>query len=302
MLKVGWSSLYKHPLPAGHRFPMIKYDLIREQLLYDGTLSPDHFFEPRPVSADIVSLTHSPQYLQRLLDLDLSRSEIRKTGFPLSSTLVERELIITGGTIACCDYALEYGVSLNIAGGTHHAYEHHGEGFCLLNDQAVAANYLLHSAKARKVLIIDLDVHQGNGTASLFEQNEAVYTLSFHGAKNYPFKKEQSDLDVSFDDFVGDDTYLKVLQTTLKELIPEVDPDFVFYQSGVDALAQDKLGRLSMTLAGLKSRDELVFKCCMDNDLPVVVCMGGGYSNSLAQIVEAHANTFRSAIEIYSLY
>lgn len=299
MFKVAWSSFYNHPLPEGHRFPMIKYDLIKEQLILEGTLNEFDFFEPIPVSDELICKTHDKTYLKNLKNLTLSIKEIRKTGFPLSLDLVKREILIAGGTVMCCDFALDGGVSMNVAGGTHHAYHDYGEGFCLLNDQAIAANYLLNAGNAKKILIVDLDVHQGNGTATLFADNPNVITLSFHGAKNYPFKKEVSDYDVAFDDDVGDEIYLELLEVTLMNIYHKESPDFIFYQSGVDALMEDKLGRLSMTVQGLKARDEMVLGFCYTYGLPVVVCMGGGYSNSLYQIVEAHSNTFRVAAELY---
>jgi acetoin utilization deacetylase AcuC-like enzyme len=230
----------------------------------------------------------------------LSESEQRKIGFPQSPELTERELIITQGTIDCCHYAMKDGVALNVAGGTHHAFYDRGEGFCLLNDFAVAANYLLHEKLARQILIIDLDVHQGNGTAKLFESNPAVYTFSMHGAHNYPFHKEKSDLDIPLPDGITDGTYLALLETYLDRLIQVLNPDFVFYLSGVDILETDKYGKLKITPEGCKRRDEMVFNRLHHERIPCTVAMGGGYSPDIRSIVDAHCNTFRAAKEIYS--
>ncbi len=299
MLQIAWSPIYAHPLPAGHRFPMAKYTLLPEQLLYEGTLTPDNFFAPTPAAEDDILATHEANYWHRLCNLQLTPSEIRRTGFPLSKELVYREVCITQGTIQAALFALQYGIAMNIAGGTHHAFTDRGEGFCLLNDVAVAASYLLNRSLVRQVLVVDLDVHQGNGTAQIFRNNAAVFTFSMHGAANYPLHKEQSDLDIALPDHTGDKSYLAVLDTTLKRLVQEVQPDFIFYLSGVDVLATDKLGRLAMSRSGCKARDRLVLEVCKLNRLPVAISMGGGYSERLVDIVEAHANTYRLAQEIY---
>lgn len=299
MLRVAWSPVYNHQLPDNHRFPMIKYDLIREQLLYEGTLSESNFFHPEKLEESIILQTHDPHYFQQLKDLTLPAKEVRRIGFPMSEALINREILIAGGTVTCCHYAMTFGVSFNVAGGTHHSYTDRGEGFCLLNDQAIAANYLLNKKLAKRILILDLDVHQGNGTAQIFHNQPNVFTLSIHGAKNYPFKKELSDYDVALDDGVEDAVYLSVLDHTIETVVDKFDPDFLFYQSGVDALAQDRLGRLSLSVDGLKRRDEKVFEYARNKNIPVVVCMGGGYSSKLSEVIEAHANTFRTARLIY---
>lgn len=299
MLQVAWSPVYNHPLPENHRFPMVKYDLIKEQLQYEGTLSESNFFTPKSLDHQWILTTHSTAYLNKLLNLQLNKAEIRRTGFPLTKSLVDREIVIMGGTLECCQYALETGVSLNIAGGTHHAYSDHGEGFCLLNDLAIAANYLIAADLAKRVLIVDLDVHQGNGTASLFAQRDDVYTLSIHGQNNYPYKKEWSDCDVALPDGTDDERYLAILDEVIDETIRLHSPDFVLYQCGVDVLANDKLGRIGMTVHGIKERDRLLFNVASSKGIPVVASMGGGYSEKLADIIECHANTFRLAQEIY---
>lgn len=299
MLKIAYHPSYKYSLPEGHRFPMAKYTLLPEYLLKEGICTKANFFEPKKVSAEVILKVHSETYYQRLLKLELDAKEIRKIGFPLRAALVARGHYIIGGTIQGCEFAIEHGISLNIAGGTHHAYTDRGEAFCLLNDQAVAAQYLLDSKKASKILIVDLDVHQGNGTAKIFENNSNVFTFSMHGAKNYPFKKEKSDLDIGLADGTGDIEYLSVLENTLPMLLQKVQPDFIFYLGGVDILKGDKLGRLGCTLEGCKARDLFVFETCKKNKIPVQVSMGGGYSPDIDVIIEAHANTYKMAQEIY---
>jgi acetoin utilization deacetylase AcuC-like enzyme len=299
MLKIAYTPIYAHPLPQGHRFPMKKYALLPEQLLYEGTVKSDNFFAPTPLAEKYIINTHLPTYWHKLQQLSLSKKEIRRTGFPLSAQLVEREITIMNGTLEAAKYALQYGVSMNIAGGTHHAFSDHGEGFCLLNDIAIAANYLLEHGLVRQILVVDLDVHQGNGTAAIFKHQPKVHTFSMHGANNYPLRKEQSDIDIALPDGTNDSHYLHILSNTLPKLLAEVQPDFIFFQSGVDVLANDKLGRLGMTINGCKKRDSLVLNACYRNNIPVMVSMGGGYAPRIAEIVEAHANTYRLAQEIF---
>jgi acetoin utilization deacetylase AcuC-like enzyme len=299
MLKIAYHPIYKHPLPEGHRFPMIKYELLPQQLLHEGTCTPANFFEPElPNDQDILA-AHDASYYKDLVALELSKSAARKIGFPLSAELVLRERIIADGTIKGCHFALENGIAMNIAGGTHHAYSNRGEAFCMLNDQAIGARYLLNKGLARKILIVDLDVHQGNGTAEIFQTDPSVFTFSMHGKGNYPFKKEVSDLDVSLEKGTTDEEYLSILKTTLPELLEQVQPDFIFYLCGVDVLESDKLGTLSMTLDGCKERDRFVLQSCFDAQIPVQCSMGGGYSPEIKVIVEAHANTFRLAQDMY---
>ena len=299
MLKIAWSAVYAHPLPENHRFPMIKYELLPQQLLYEGTVQPENFFEPELLPEACLIGTHDPDYWHRLKNLQLERAEIRRTGFPLSARLVERELIIAQGTVQAALFALQHGVAMNIAGGTHHAFSNRGEGFCLLNDIAIAANYLLDKGLCHKILVVDLDVHQGNGTAEIFRGKEAVFTFSMHGANNYPLRKERSDLDIALPDGTGDVAYLKQVKYHLPRLLEQFQPDFVFYLSGVDVLATDKLGRLGMSLEGCRERDAFVLKSCKENSIPLAASMGGGYSEKIAHIIEAHANTYRLAQDIF---
>ena len=299
MLKIAFNKNYIYPLDENHRFPMIKYELIPEQLIRENTCVNDNFFEPSKIDKNLVLLTHEEEYFKRFTSLKLSQKEIREIGFPLSKELVEREMEIAEGTIRGVHYSIKNGVSMNIAGGTHHAFYNRGEAFCMLNDQAIAANYLLNKGLANKIMIIDLDVHQGNGTASLFNNNSNVFTLSFHGKNNYPFRKEKSDLDIEFEDRTDDKEYLKVLRETIPKVINEFEPEFIFYLSGVDVLENDKLGRLGLTINGCKDRDRFILDICRKNSIPVQVSMGGGYSVVLKNIIEAHSNTFRLAQEIF---
>ena len=299
MLRIAYSPIYKYDLPEGHRFPMVKYELLPEQLLYEGTISDANFFAPTPLTEEVILRTHEKTYWEKLKNLDLTRKEIRAIGFPLSERLVKRGTYIANGTVQCALFAQQNGVAMNIAGGTHHSFTYKGEGFCLLNDIAIAARYLLDKELATKILIVDLDVHQGNGTAQIFGQEPDVFTFSMHGAKNYPLRKEASDLDIGLPDKTTDDPYLNILKETLPKLLDQIEPDFIFYLSGVDVLESDKLGRLNMSINGCKERDRIVLKSCKDNNIPVAVSMGGGYSVRLAEIIDAHANTFRIAQETF---
>lgn len=278
---------------------MSKYEVLPQQLLHEGTLTSENFFRPESIDSRWVLSTHTRDYFDRLQALSLTPAEIRRTGFPLNREVVDRELYIMNGTLVCAQYALRYGVAMNIAGGTHHAFTNRGAGFCLLNDIAIAANYLLAEKLANKILVVDLDVHQGDGTAEIFRSEARVFTFSMHGANNYPMQKEKSDLDIGLPDHTDDKHYLTVLDETLRGLIDKVEPDFIFFQSGVDILATDKLGKLSVTREGCKQRDRLVLRTAHQNKIPIVASMGGGYSVYFKDIIEAHANTFRLAQEIY---
>lgn len=299
MVKIAYNTIYAHPLPEGHRFPMPKYELIPEQLLYEGVISETNIFSPAVCNEETVLWTHDKTYYEKLINQTLSASEQRKIGFPQSPELTQRELMIAQGTIDCCNHAFDNGVALNVAGGTHHAFAERGEGFCLLNDMAIAANYLLNKKLAKQVLIIDLDVHQGNGTAKLFEHEPKVFTFSMHGQHNYPFHKEKSDLDIPLKDGTDDNSYLTILQETLPALIEQVKPDFAFYLSGVDILETDRFGKLKVTMQGCWQRDEIVFTELKSRNIPVTVAMGGGYSPLVKTIVEAHCNTFKLAIDLF---
>ncbi|MEX2597825.1 MAG: histone deacetylase [Salibacteraceae bacterium] len=299
-IPVAWTEIYTHPLPVGHRFPMEKYSLIPQQLLYEGCIEQHQVFTPKPLSEQQILSTHNEDYWHKLKYLQLNQKEQRSSGFPLSAQLVMRERIICNGTLLGATMALnKTRCAFNVAGGTHHAYADRAEGFCLLNDIAIAANHLLQNTTIKQILVIDLDVHQGNGTAKIFENEPAVFTFSMHGEKNYPFKKETSNLDIPLPDGINDNDYLSLLRSNLARLFDEVNPEFVFFQAGVDILETDKLGKLGVTQNGCKARDEFVMKQCLNWNIPLQISMGGGYSPHIKNIIEAHANTFRLAMSMF---
>jgi len=288
-----------HKLPENHRFPMEKYELIPQQLLHEGLVEKESFFSPNVAKDFWIEKAHDKEYISKLNHLTLSKSEIRKTGFPLSKELVNREYIITQGTLDCVDFAIKYGASANIAGGTHHAFRNRGEGFCLFNDVAIGSYYALEKYQMQSILILDLDVHQGNGTASILKDNDKVFTFSMHGEKNYPFHKENSNLDIPIKDGINGKEYLKKLKENLDFLSEELSPDIIFYISGVDILDTDKLGRLAVKREDCKKRDEMVFEFSKKCKAPIVTVMGGGYSEKIYDIVEAHCNTFKSMLSLF---
>ena len=299
-MRIAFSPIYRYKkLPPEHRFPMDKYDLLPDQLLYEGTITQANFFAPDPITEEQILRTHTAEFWNKLKTGTLSRHEIRAMGFPFHESLVERAKVIAAGSLQAFYHAKQDGVSLNIAGGTHHSYADRGEGFCLFNDFAIAANELLHREDVNQIMIVDLDVHQGNGTAKIFENEPRVFTFSMHGEHNYPLKKEKSDKDVPLPDGTEDEFYLETLAKELPPILDQVQPDMVFYLSGVDILKTDKLGRLACSKEGCKQRDEFVFNQCSRRGIPVVVAMGGGYSVQIADIIDAHANTFRVAKHIF---
>ena len=299
MLKIAYHPIYKHHLPDGHRFPMEKYDLLPQQLVYEGTCNEENFFEPEIPNNKYFFLVHDAAYVSDLLNITLDQKAARKIGFPLSEELIAREMMIADGTMKASEFAIKYGVAMNIAGGTHHAFTNKGEGFCMLNDQAIGARYLQEKGLANKILIVDLDVHQGNGTAEIFQNNNTVFTFSMHGKSNYPFHKEKSDLDIALENGTEDAVYLSILKEILPDLITKQQPDFIYYLCGVDVITTDKLGKLSLTIEGCKERDRFVLQTCKDLSIPVMCSMGGGYSPDIKIIIDAHANTFRLAQDIF---
>ncbi len=299
MPRLATSDHYTLDLPAGHRFPIAKYALIREQLLWHGLAEPADFYDPGLCAEIDILRVHAPEYWHKVRDLRLTPAEVRRLGLPQSPQLLRRSLSSSAGTVQTALAALRSGIALNLAGGTHHAFADRGEGFCVLNDQAIAARHLLAHGLARQILIVDLDVHQGDGTAAIFKNEPQVFTFSMHAGANYPLRKEQSDLDIALPLGTDDADYLHILHETLPALLARVQPDFVFYQAGVDVLATDKLGKLALTPAGCQQRDALVLDLCHTRNLPVAVTMGGGYSERLADIVDAHCNTFRTAFELW---
>ena len=299
MLKIAYSDVFRYSVPEKHRFPMQKYILIPERLLAEATISQDNFFAPARLSEDEILTTHTAEYWYQLKTQTLPRKAARAIGFEMTPQLVERGRYIAHATYECALYAQQYGVAMNVAGGTHHSFADHGEGFCVFNDVCIASNLLLNRGQANKILIIDLDVHQGNGNASIMADEPRVFVFSMHGAKNYPFRKQVSDLDIELDNDTGDAEYLQILEETLPHLIADFAPDMIFYQSAVDVLATDKLGKLGLTQAGCKARDEYVLHQAKAANIPVAIVMGGGYSEDIDDVVEAHCNTFRVAQQIY---
>ncbi len=300
MIKLAFSDKYIYELPEGHRFPISKYVLVKEQLLYRGEIGEEQLFDPGLCAEELILQVHTAVYWEQLKSLSLPPKELRRVGLPLTERSLLRARNSVAGTVASCKEALKNGLGINIAGGTHHAYADHGEGFCILNDLAVAAHYLLHAEGIRQVLILDLDVHQGNGTAAIFQKEPRVFTFSMHGEANYPLHKEKSDKDVALPTGTTDALYLSRLKAELELLFREVKPDFVLFQAGVDVLETDKLGKLSLSKRGCRERDKLVLERCRKSDIPVVVTMGGGYSLRLADVVDAHSNTFTTALQLFA--
>lgn len=299
MIQLAYSDKYIYELPEGHRFPIAKYVLVKEQLVYRGEIGQDQLFDPGLCPESMILKVHTAGYWNQLESLSLPPRELRRVGLPLTTLSLLRARNSVAGTVASTREALQKGLGINIGGGTHHAYAGHGEGFCILNDLAVAARYLLDEQQIRQVLIIDLDVHQGNGTAAIFRQEPGVFTFSMHGQDNYPLRKEVSDRDIALPTGTTDSLYLERLGKELEYLFREVKPDFVLYQAGVDVLETDKLGKLSLSKRGCLQRDKMVLEYCRKVDVPVVVTMGGGYSVRLADIVDAHTNTFTTALHLY---
>ncbi len=297
---VAYHPSYIHAVPSNHRFPMEKYGLIYQQLQYEGLLESGEFLTPDSIDLKHVEQVHSPSYLQKLLNLDCSPREQRVSGFVHNEDLINRELRIMEGTRMCAEAVINGGVALNIAGGTHHAFSDRGEGFCLLNDQAIAAKWLLDQGLFQRILIVDLDVHQGNGTAEIFADVPEVYTFSMHGGANYPIHKEKSDRDIDLETFTDDKTYLSKLKSELSRILEEFNPDFLFYQCGVDILESDKLGKLKVTQNGIRLRDEFVLNCAKQRNIPLVCSMGGGYSKEVRDIVNAHMHVFRLGHQLFS--
>lgn len=291
-----WSSdHYTVRLPLGHPFPMAKYAALRRRLLEDGVLGPEEVHRSEPAPLDWLTRVHDADYVERATLGRLDVHEIRTLGFPWSEALVDRARAAVYGTVMAAAAALEQGVAGNLAGGTHHAFKDHGEGYCLFNDLAVAIGVLRAEGAAQRPFIVDLDVHQGNGTAAMFAEDSTVFTFSAHGVGNYPARKERSTVDVELPDGCGDADYLDTIERFLPQALAEHKPDLVLYQAGVDPLAEDRLGRLSLTREGLARRDDLVFRAAEEAGAPIVVTLGGGYAQPLEATVEAHVNVWRAA-------
>jgi acetoin utilization deacetylase AcuC-like enzyme len=297
--RIFYSPYYYADIGENHVFPIRKFELVRDKLLGEGTLQSSEIFEPQPAKIEQMLLVHTEDYISRLRNGTLTAKEIRKLGLPWSESLVRRSFLATSGTINGARHALDNGVASNLAGGTHHAFPDRGEGFCVLNDVAIAIEVLKREALAERFLIIDCDVHQGNGTAFIYKDDEKVFTFSMHGAKNYPLFKETSDLDIELIDGTSDNEYLE----TLNEALPRVflhNPDIIFYLGGADPFERDKLGRLSLTINGLIKRDEAVLSFAKEREIPIVTVMSGGYAQDINDTVEIHCNTIRAVKKVFS--
>jgi acetoin utilization deacetylase AcuC-like enzyme len=295
-----WSSArFTVPLPPGHRFPIQKYAAIRDAVIARGILPPSAIEEPERAERWALELAHTPAYVERVLDGTLSVAEQRRLGFPWSPELRERSLRTAQGTVEAARDALAGGLGINLAGGTHHAFADRGEGYCVFNDVAVALLVLQREGLIRRAVVLDLDVHQGNGTARIFAGDPDVVTFSMHGGRNYPFLKERSTLDVELPDGCGDAHYLDLLHAHLGPLLDAARPDLVCYLAGADPYRDDRLGRLGLTMAGLRARDQAVFAACRRRWLPVVVTMAGGYARDLADVVEIQTTTVACALAAY---
>ena len=299
-MRAFYSDRYVIALPAQHQFPIIKYALIRQRLAAEGVLRTGAFIEPALAERDEILLAHTPDYYDRLVAGQLTEREIRRLGLPWSEMLVGRSRASVGGTLGATRAALRDGVAANLGGGTHHAFADHGEGFCVLNDIAIAIRVLRGEGAIHRAAVIDLDVHQGNGTAAIFAADPETFTLSLHGEKNYPLVKQHSTIDVALADRTGDAEYLDLLELHLATIFDRFRPEVVFYQAGVDPYQDDRLGRLALTLAGLKQRDLMVFDACRRRSLPCVITLGGGYARDVADTVQAHCNTLRAAREMFA--
>lgn len=290
-----YSDHFVLPLPEGHRFPMAKYSSLRARIIAERIIDPAGLHEAPAASWEELCLVHTAAYVDAIATGTVGRDIQRRIGFPWSPAMVERSRRSVGATIAAARTAREDGVSANLAGGTHHAFADRGEGYCVFNDVAVAARVLQRDRLARRIAIVDLDVHQGNGTAAIFQGDDEVFTFSMHGEKNFPFRKETSDLDVALPDGTGNDGYLSALREHLPAILNAHRPDFVFYLAGADPYEGDRLGRLKLTINGLQERDTIVFDACRRAGLPIAVTMSGGYATDVEAIVGIHANTIRIA-------
>ena len=297
-MRVSYTPRYYADIGEGHVFPIRKFELVRDQLLREGTLRPADVVEPQPAPLADVLLVHTDDYVTRLRAGTLSPREIRRLGLPWSKALVRRSFLATGGTLNAARWALAAGVGSNLAGGTHHAYPDRGEGFCVLNDVAIAVRALRRDRLIRRAAIVDCDVHQGNGTAAIFADDPSVFTFSMHGAKNYPLFKERSTLDVELADGTGDDEYMESLSAHLPRVFAH-EPDIIFYLGGADPYKEDKLGRLALTIEGLRARDDFVLAECRQRGVAVATVMSGGYAADINDTVEIHCNTIRAVKAVF---
>ena len=295
MFQLWTSARYSFPLPAGHRFSIAKYERLREQVLIEGIVGPDAIHEPHRATRDALLLVHTADYVDGFLAGLLEPAVLRRLGFPWSPALVERSLRAVGGTCEAAAAALEHGVAMNLAGGTHHAFPDHGEGFCVFNDVAIAIRLLQRAGRVRRAAIVDLDVHQGNGTNAIFAGDDSVYTFSMHGGRNYPFHKVPGSLDVELPDGAGDEDFLALLAEHLPTVLAHSQPDLVVYLAGADPHEGDALGRLGLSFDGLARRDAFVIELCREVGLPIAITIAGGYGRNLEDTVRIHVETARIA-------
>ncbi len=301
IFNIFYSPFYYADIGEGHVFPIKKFEFVRNKLLKEGNLSPGEIVEPNPAEIKDVLLVHTEDYIKRLRGGTLTVKEVRRLGLPWSESLVRRSFLAVSGTINAARSALDNGISSNLAGGTHHAFPDRGEGFCVLNDVAIAIRVLQRDKLAKKFLIIDCDVHQGNGTAFIFKDEKEIFTFSMHGAKNYPLFKENSSLDIELPDNTSDREFIE----TLSEALPRIflnEPDIVFYLAGADPYEKDKLGRLGLTINGLRQRDETVLEYAKMLEIPIVTVMSGGYALDINDTVEIHCNTIRAVKKVFFNY
>ncbi len=296
-MKIFYSDHFVLPLPPEHRFPMLKYAQLRQRVVESRLVSPENLIIPPPATDEELGRVHTADYIRRVQHGELTRAEIRQLGFPWSPELAERARRSVGATLAACRAALREGFAANLAGGTHHAFRDQPQGYCVFNDSAVAARAMQAEGRVQRVLIIDCDVHQGNGTAAIFAADPTVFTFSIHGAKNFPFRKESSDLDVALEDKADDATYLAALEQGLATALRYAQADLVIYLAGADPYMGDRLGRLALSKVGLAARDRLVFNYCQAARLPIAIAMAGGYAPNVADIVDIHFETLKIAVE-----
>jgi acetoin utilization deacetylase AcuC-like enzyme len=294
-MKIFYCDHFVLPLPPGHRFPIQKYVLLRERVMAAGLIPPQNLTVPEPATDQQILRVHNEDYLQRVKSGCLTSKEMRRIGFPWSPQLVERSRRSVGGTLSTCRAALLDGIAANLAGGTHHAFPGHGQGYCVFNDSAIAARAMQAEGKAGRVVIIDCDVHQGDGTATIFKDDPTVFTFSIHGARNFPFHKAQSDLDIELEDGTGDEGYLEALQGGVERALALARAELVIYLAGADPYAGDRLGRLALSKAGLAARDRMVLELCRRAGIPVAIVMAGGYAHQVQDTVDIHFQTVRIA-------
>jgi acetoin utilization deacetylase AcuC-like enzyme len=296
-LKIFYADQFAIPLPAKHTFPAQKYVLLRKRLLASNRVARENFHVSPAATLEEITRVHGEDYIRRLLNGELTPKELRPIGLPWSREIVERTRRSAGGTVAACRSALLERISVNLGGGTHHAFYDRGQGYCILNDAAIAVRALQAENRVERALIIDCDVHQGNGTAAFFKNDPSVFTFSIHGKKNFPYKKEKSDLDIALDDETGDEEYLKELERGLACSFKQIQANLVIYLAGADPFKDDRFGRLALTKKGLARRDQMVFKACNAARLPLAVTMAGGYSREINDTVDIHFQTVVTAVE-----